>query len=150
MADILKYKGVKPQLSDSEPKEAVKVPDVRNLYVEDARQVLMKHKLSVRVEGQGLVVYEQVPAPDSEVPVGSTVLLKVSDAKTDKNPATVPDLTGRTMREASEILNAVGLKIDIKGSGFAVRQNPPPGAEVEIGTVVQVFFEPPGSTGGSE
>ncbi|SHM06598.1 stage V sporulation protein D (sporulation-specific penicillin-binding protein) [Caldanaerovirga acetigignens] len=150
MADILKYKGVKPQLSENKQKEVVKVPDVRNLYVEDAKQILIKHKLSVRIEGQGLVVYEQVPAPDSEIPAGSTVILKVSEAKTDKNPATVPDLTGRTMREASEILDAVGLKIDIKGSGFAVRQNPPPGAEVEIGTVVQVFFEPPNSIDDNE
>ncbi|MFO7152636.1 MAG: stage V sporulation protein D [Bacillota bacterium] len=147
MADILKYKGVKPETSESESKESVKVPDVRNLYIEDAKQLLAKHKLSARVEGEGLVVYDQVPEPDSKVSAGSTVLLKVSDAKTDKNPATVPDLTGRTMREASEILNAVGLRIDIKGSGFAVKQNPPAGAEVEIGTVVQVFFEPPGTTG---
>ncbi|MCG0274729.1 MAG: stage V sporulation protein D [Thermosediminibacteraceae bacterium] len=143
MADILKYKGVKPELPSEEPKETVKVPDVRNLYVEDARRILVQHQLSARVEGEGLIVYDQVPAPDSEVKSGSTVILKVSDSKSDKNPATVPDLTGRTIREASEILNAVGLKIDIKGSGFAVRQNPPPGAEVEIGTVVQVFFEPP-------
>ncbi|ADL07708.1 stage V sporulation protein D [Thermosediminibacter oceani] len=142
MADVLKYKGIKPQLQE-EQKETVKVPDVRNLYVEDARRILVQSKLAVRIEGEGYVVYDQVPAPGSEIKPGSTVILKVSDSRTDKNPVTVPDLTGRTIREASEILNAVGLKIDIDGSGFAARQNPPPGAEVDIGTVVKVFFEPP-------
>lgn len=53
---------------------------------------------------------------------------------------TVPDLTGRTIKEATDIIHAIGLNIEIEGSGYAVKQNPPAEAEVGLGTTVKVEF----------
>ncbi|HQA60132.1 MAG TPA: stage V sporulation protein D, partial [Tepidanaerobacteraceae bacterium] len=63
MADSLNYLGIEPNIEQVEEREHVAVPDLRNLYVEDARKILMQNGLSVRIEGEGYVVTEQVPMP---------------------------------------------------------------------------------------
>jgi stage V sporulation protein D (sporulation-specific penicillin-binding protein) len=141
MADSLNYIGIKPEMPPEEDGLTVKVPDTRNLFVEDAKKILEQNGLLARVEGDGYVVWDQVPAPGAEVKKNSTVILKVSNSRTNKDPVTVPDLRGRTVKESSDILNAVGLNIEINGSGFAVKQTPPPGVEVGLGTTVKVQFD---------
>lgn len=140
MADSLNYLGIEPNIEQVEEREHVAVPDLRNLYVEDARKILMQNGLSVRIEGKGYVVTEQVPMPGAEVKKNTVVLLKLSDSRTNKDPVTVPDLTGRTIKEATDIIHAIGLNIEIEGSGYAVKQNPPAEAEVGLGTTVKVEF----------
>ncbi len=140
MADSLNYLGVKPKIPQVEDSDNVEVPDLRNLFIEDAKKILIQKGLSPRVEGEGYVVTEQVPLPGVEVKKDSTVILKVSDSRTNKDPVTIPDLKGRTVKEATDIINAIGLNIEIAGSGYAVKQNPLPGIGVSLGTTVKVEF----------
>lgn len=140
MEDSLKYLGIKPQLPPQENDEQLKVPDLRNLFVEDAKKILVHGGFSVKVEGDGYVVTNQVPAPGAVVKKDTTVILKLSDSRTTKDPVVVPDITGRTVKETTDILNAIGLNIEISGTGFAVKQNPPPDLEVGLGTTVKVEF----------
>lgn len=53
----------------------------------------------------------------------------------------VPDLRGKTMREASEILNKLGLAMKPSGSGVAVGQSIPANTLVDAGSEVSVYFE---------
>jgi stage V sporulation protein D (sporulation-specific penicillin-binding protein) len=146
MSDCLNYLGIEPETPDvPESTNLAEVPNVSNLYVEDAIKILQQNGFSARVEGEGYVVSNQVPAAGAEVKTGTTVILKVTDSRTDKDPVTVPDLTGKTVKEATEILNVIGLNINIEGSGFAVEQNPPPDVEVGLGTTVHVNFSHNGS-----
>lgn len=143
IADSLNYLGIEPELpmdNNIKSKTSVKVPNLRNLYVDDANKILSNNGLFAKIEGKGYVVTDQVPVPGATVKPNSKIILKVSDSKTDKDPATVPDLKGRTVKEATDILNIIGLKIEISGSGFAVKQSPPPGTEVGLGTTVKVEF----------
>lgn len=75
MADSLNYLGIEPNIEQVEEREHVAVPDLRNLYVEDARKILMQNGLSVRIEGEGYVVTEQVPMPGAEVKKNTVVCL---------------------------------------------------------------------------
>lgn len=140
MSDTLAYLGIKPESPQKKDDTLVKMPDVRNLFVEDAKKILQKEGLMVRVEGEGYVVSNQVPLPGTDVNKDSFVILKLEKSRANKDPVTVPDLTGRTVKESCDILNAIGLNIDIKGSGFAQKQNPPPGTEVGLGTTIRVEF----------
>jgi len=140
LADSLNYLGIEPEIEYEEQSEQVTVPDLRNLYVEDAKKILQQNGLSARIEGEGYVVTDQVPTPGAEVNKNTVVLLKVSDSRTNRDPVTVPDLTGRTIKEATDILHAIGLNIEIEGSGYAVKQNPPAEVEVALGTTVKVEF----------
>lgn len=54
----------------------------------------------------------------------------------------VPDVRGKTIREAATILQKAGLGLIPEGSGLAARQNPQPNAPVLKGTEITVYFEP--------
>ena len=58
----------------------------------------------------------------------------------------VPNLQGRTIKEAGYILEMVGLRPVPEGSGVAIRQSYNPGAAVKRDTPVRVVFEPPGGS----
>ncbi|KYO66675.1 stage V sporulation protein D [Thermovenabulum gondwanense] len=141
MSDSLKYLGVKPEIA-SEEDNRIEVPDVRNIYVEDAKKILKEKGLDVITEGNGLIVGEQTPLPGIKINKGSKVVLKLTDSKTDKNPIVVPDLTGKNIKEVTNVANVLGLKVEVIGTGYAKKQIPEPGEEVEQGTVLKVFFEP--------
>lgn len=141
MADSLTYLGIEPNLPPEENNsDILKTPDLRNLFVEDAKKILSQSGLNFRVEGEGYVVTNQVPAPGAQIKKHSTVIIKVSDSTTNKDPVAIPDLRGRTVKETTDILNAIGLNIEIVGSGYVKKQNPPPDVEVGLGTTVKVEF----------
>ena len=54
----------------------------------------------------------------------------------------MPDVRGKTIREAAAILQKAGLYLIPEGGGIAVRQNIPPNAPVSKGTEITVYFEP--------
>ena len=56
---------------------------------------------------------------------------------------TVPPLEKMTVRDVANTLSLLGLKLEIEGSGIAVRQAPAAGQRVKPGTTVRVFFELP-------
>ncbi|MDK2901926.1 Stage V sporulation protein D [Koleobacter methoxysyntrophicus] len=140
MLDTLRYLGVTPQKQEDES-DKIKVPNVINLYIQEACSVLIKKGLEYNIKGTGLIVAEQFPAPGTIVARGETVELLLIEGKTDKSPAVVPDLTGKTIREAGEILDIVGLKIQAVGNGLAIDQEPKPGTKAELNTTVKVYFQ---------
>lgn len=141
MGDSLNYLGIEPEKkADDKDDIQTKVPDIRNLVVGDAIKILDQSGFAYRVEGKGQIVKEQVPSPGAKVNQNSTVILKVSNSDKNKDSVVVPDLKGRTVKESLNILNAIGLKMDISGSGFAIKQTPTPGTEVNPGTTVKVTF----------
>src|SRR5690606_40065697 len=50
----------------------------------------------------------------------------------------VPDVLGRSMKDAAMTLARAGLRIQIEGTGFAVAQSPQPGTVLHEGDVVTV------------
>jgi len=47
------------------------------------------------------------------------------------------------IREVFTRSREIGIHVEVEGSGFAVSQEPSPGAEIEKGTVIKVRFESP-------
>lgn len=54
---------------------------------------------------------------------------------------TLPDLKGLSKRSLLPLLNKPGLRVDIQGDGWVVRQSPPPGTPLTEGTTVTVELE---------
>ncbi|MEZ5093685.1 PASTA domain-containing protein [Nocardioides sp.] len=127
----------------SAPTDTVEVPDVIGQRVEEATAELEGLGLAVGpVTGDGEVVASQFPAPGSEVEPGTPVaLLLVPDPDAR---VVVPDLEGRSLPEAAELLAGEGLGIGIvDGTGDLVRaQTPRPGAVVPVGSRVNVSLQP--------
>ena len=118
--------------------EAIPVPDVIGSQIADARKLL---------SGLGFTVVEE-PIPDEEIPVGevvdqtpgpneeaakgSEVVLQVSSGPEERP---VPDVSGRTVAEASNILGQ---------NGFTVAQTSEASSTVEEGKVIRT--DPPAGT----
>lgn len=146
MSDTLRYLGVVSQVTDIDSdkikvtvEQQTSVPDVRNLTVEEAKKVISVAGLEYEFSGGGVYVSSQTPAAFSQVAVGTKIMLKTVGSA-DADTVAVPDLTGKYVREAAEILNAMGLKVKAEGSGRAVEQSPVPGTAVKRGDVITVIF----------
>lgn len=119
------------------------VPSVVNYPVEDAKKVLTNSGLTVQVQGEGNIVYKQVPNGGAEVLSGTTVILNLNPPEAvPADQVTVPDLKGLTIKETGGILEKLGLHLNPTGSGIAVGQKEVPGVRVPKGTTITVDFQP--------
>jgi cell division protein FtsI (penicillin-binding protein 3) len=57
-----------------------------------------------------------------------------------RNGALMPDLRGQSVRDVARTCAQLGLKLEARGEGRAIRQSPLAGAEVNSGQPVQVEF----------
>ncbi|MCL1917805.1 MAG: penicillin-binding transpeptidase domain-containing protein [Peptococcaceae bacterium] len=94
MLDSLKYLGCKPDpnapLTPAPPlpdqifppvKNAVTVPQVVSMSLEEGSAALQQAKLQVMIEGNGSVILDQIPSGNAQVEEGSTVLLYTGGAE---------------------------------------------------------------------
>ncbi|MBM7583310.1 stage V sporulation protein D (sporulation-specific penicillin-binding protein) [Caldicoprobacter guelmensis] len=156
LEDTLKYLGVEPVFDEEaqDKVQQVEVPDVIGMEVDQAVKALKEAGLEYLADEAGTVVKDQVPKPGAKVVSGTTVLLYTErkaegqqQAQGAQTPAEgmvlVPDVRGKSIREANRILVSEGLKLRIEGSGIAIGQDPAPGTQVEPGTEVKVRFALP-------
>ncbi len=142
MTDTLHYLNVEPQYTQADSKyvkQDVTVPDLVGKNIGDATKSLDGLKLQYSVEGIGNKIIDQIPKQGEKIKEGSMVILYLDGKSTGK--VKVPDLKGKTIREASDILTSYGLKVNIKGDGFCVSQDPPAGTEVEPGSIISLQFK---------
>ena len=132
-------------LSTGAPK--VEVPDVTDKDEDDASRILedkgfkvkLRHKVSTEDAG---TVLEQDPAGGESVEKGTEITLTVAE---EAEKATVPDLTGSTLRQARTLLAEHDLELgdttevdSTAAAGTVVEQSTAAGAEVEPGSSVDV------------
>ena len=126
----------------------VSVPNVINFPQQEAETILRQAGLKYQFNGEGKIVFDQVPAPGTEVPWGTIVqLLAYNEVVYDAGDkrVTVPEVVGLSMREVAAKLAHSGLRLQVYGSGVAVKQDPVPGTKVPLDFIVKVFFESPTS-----
>ena len=81
----------------------------------------------------------EVPAPRD---TDQKVLIRQSVTKGSAKDR-LPDFSGETMREVLRAGKALGLKVDLKGSGLAFKQYPRAGSSLKKISVLKVEFRPP-------
>ena len=146
MQDILRYLGVKPNaqavIDDSESK--IIIPEIRNRKYTDVIIELDKLGITYMVDSEqeidtsGMVI-DSFPKPGDKIPAGSSVVLYIGSS-TDKT-VIMPNVTGKTVKEVSDLLETMGLEFTSIGSGKAVRQMPSPGTMVKQGNMASIEFE---------
>ena len=128
--------------------EAIPVPDVIGSQLDQARLLLTSQGFTVLVEEVvdeevpiGEVV-DQEPGANQEAPRGSEVKLFVSKGPA---PREVPDVVGRPIAEASNLLGQAGFAVNQTSEpsnsvdeGVVIRTDPPAGSSQPKGTAVTV------------
>jgi len=126
--------------------EQVIVPDVVNLPLSEALASINRRGLKVKVNGTGDIVWQQTPRAQSKLSKGSQVIINMSPFEKDKQNGeiTVPDLQGKSMKEAARILAELGLHLLPEGYGISYEQSPAAGKIVTSGSTIKVRFQPLG------
>lgn len=142
LEESLKYMGVEPNYElVAEPVQQT-VPNLVGQTGDAASLTLDGLKLKYIFDGVG-DVQDQLPAPGTVVDEGTIVCLYMTmpDTTDTQGKIEVPDLSGKTIMQASEILRAIRLELDLRsGTGTAVYQNPVAGTLVDAGTKISVDF----------
>lgn len=97
--------------------ESVSVPDLRELSVDDAQNVLESRNLSAEIidsvysdnDPRGVVVVQK-PEPNARVKKGRTIFLTMNSTVPEK--VSIPDLEGKSLRIALSLLEVVGIKVE--------------------------------------
>ena len=133
--------------------EMVEVPDVVGQGIDVAEGILAEFGLNVGEVGHGVSEVEepgtvlwQEPAAGTAVPAGSFVHLVVARAPGES--VEVPDVVGRGIDVAEQILAEFGLKVGEVGHGFSeleepgtvLWQEPGAGTAVFVGTAVHLVI----------
>jgi cell division protein FtsI/penicillin-binding protein 2 len=138
--------GFKPPVHHLVERADPLVPDLRRWPAGEAGRALTRRGLRVRYVGEGPTVITQEPAPFVEAEEGVVVALHlgVLEAGPVGAESPMPDLRGLTLREAAIIAWEIGLELNADGSGMVIRQEPAPGRQVRVGTVVSLYASGPG------
>ena len=134
--------------------ESVKVPDVRGMTEDEAKEELNKYNLGIRVanESQPSNEYEegevmsQDPAAGEKTDAHTTVTVVLSSGEEAKTTE-VPNVVGREESEAEEMLQDANLTVvhgeaqysDDVDEGKVISSSPEAGTEVEEGTEVTII-----------
>lgn len=146
MEDVLNYLQVERKYTEEDLRNMAKevfVPEVRKKTVEEAVKELKAVGLNFKIEGNGnnkSSVVEQMPKPDAVIPEKSVVILYTYKPE-QLLTVQMPDLAGKTMPEAIEALNLIGLNIKVNGTGVVFKQQIEAGTMVTKGQVVEVDFK---------
>jgi len=147
LENALPYLGVKPDYDEVPQPEQVVVPDVTNLDEGAASAALSAVGLKYLTDGTGKVD-TQMPAAGATVDKGTTVLLymetKTAEYDDMEGMTVVPDVSGKTVIQAAQMMEDAGLTMVPSGDGTATHQSIEAGTVVPRDTEVQVQFRDSG------
>jgi len=142
LAEILPHLGVGARYESGERVNA-QVPYVRRRAVEEAVSTLEAEGFSVRVQGEGDRVVDQMPMGGTVVSIGTQVVLYL-DSERSEDTVTVPDVRGMRYEEARAAIEARGLYVRRSGSALnhsnvlVYTQSREPAEVVRRGTIVEI------------
>ena len=154
LEDILPYMGYEPSFTDTEKAEQdnVTVKTYIGEKPHEAQSKIRKAGLRTEIVGQGTTVLKQIPEPGKELPYGGTVILYTNQNEAD-SIGTVPDVVGRSVAEANQIITNAGFNINIMGevsneqTELIVEQDPLPDSLANTGSIVTIVVEQKQATG---
>lgn len=139
--DTMGYLKIQPNVD--EESSGVIVPELRGLTVSEAKTKLKEYGLKYSINGEKddtMTIKDQIPKPNIEVIANSSIIL-YTDEDATKSMVTVPDVFGKSVSEATNLLKNMSLNISIEGLGTASEQTPKAGEKVERGSIVNVQFK---------
>lgn len=146
LRESLQYMGIEPVYTEEElAKIEDTVPWIKagETTIFEAQKQLEDHGFQPQLVGEGNYAYRMFPASGTKLVRGSTVLIYTEDGMPEQM-TTVPNVTGKTVSVAVQMLKAAGLNVKTNGvdsgndTAYAVAQDMAGGVEVQVGTPVTI------------
>lgn len=119
-------------------KAKVVVPELRGKSISEANEILESLNLNLDIEGDSQKVTSMVPYPGSLVEEGSNITVNSNSDEDNSKKVLMPNLEGKTLEEATSILNSIGIEFKINGSGTVYNQDIIAGKVIEKNTKVNL------------
>ncbi|WP_418222563.1 stage V sporulation protein D [Clostridium isatidis] len=120
-------------------KDKVVVPEVRGKSIKEAEAILKENNLKIEIESNNSKVVNMAPYPGALVEAGSLVIVNVEDITKDISKIIMPNLVGKTLEEATQILNKIGIEeYKINGEGIVSSQSVIAGKLIDKKTTVKL------------
>lgn len=120
-------------------------PSLEGLSQTEAEEILSSLNIDFKISGKAGFILKQLPEAGSLLNAGDEILLTLSEtyspidsASTKEGFASIPDLKGMSMRNASSLLANLGLKSTMVGSGTVFAQFPKVGELMREGSEVTI------------
>lgn len=114
-----------------------KLPSFINTNIEKAKTTLTSNSMNYRIYGNGNKVIKQYPPKNEKITNKDTVYLITNDSK-----YTVPNVIGLSSKEAKKILEMLGLKVKLDGSGYVNNQSIGENTEISNGMEITLSLSP--------
>ncbi len=124
LSEVLPYMGVASSgtnTGNSTSSTVTTVPDIRNKTVAEAKSLLKSYGFNVKYVNTGVkedetIVTDQVPKAGVKLQASYSTICLYSEETTAKEVVTVPNLKGKTLAQATNILKAMNLNITFDGA----------------------------------
>ncbi len=114
-----------------------KLPSFINTNIEKAKTTLTSNSMNYRIYGNGNKVIKQYPPKNEKITNKDTIYLITNDSK-----YTVPNVIGLSSKEAKKILEMLGLKVKLDGSGYVTNQSIGENTEISNGMEITLSLSP--------
>lgn len=138
LSEIFTYMDSQVYTERYSEKNKVVVPELRGKSVNEAKKILENSKLNIDIGKDASKVTNMEPYPGSLVEENAVISLNVDDYKNDSDKLIMPDLKGKTLEEATSILNSLEITYKTNGSGIVESQDVIAGKLIEKETKVKL------------
>ena len=140
LSEVLPYLGI-PSNDNSSESNGIKIPDLKNRTVEEAKQILKDLGINCLTSANSSeIITSQTPKAGTSISQNGFVRLYTAENNSSVSTS-VPDLKGKSLTQATAALKAKNLNIQATGSGIVVSQDPAVGSSVEEGSIVRVTLQ---------
>ena len=119
-------------------KTNVVVPELRGKSINEANEILKELNLNLDIDGDSKKITSMVPYPGSLVQEGSNITVNSNSDDDNSRKVVMPNLEGKTLEEATNILNSIGIPFEVNGSGKVYNQDIIAGKIIEKNTKVNL------------
>lgn len=137
VSNISKYYGNSDTASTSIEIDDYKVPNFVNKKIDNVKSQLDTNKIKYVVLGNGNKVVKQSPSRGDVITTTDTVYLITNDSGIK-----APNVVGLSSKVAKDVLQKLGLKVNLDGVGYVTEQNVPEGTTITDGMEIILKLAP--------
>ena len=137
ISNISKYYGNSDTQNTSLDIIDYKVPSLTNKKLDNVKVSLESNKINYVVLGSGNKVVKQSPSAGSVITTNDTIYLFTNDSN-----YTVPNVVGLSSKIAQDVLQKLGIKVNLDGVGYVTTQSIPEGTQITQGMEINLTLTP--------
>lgn len=137
VANISKYYGNSDSATATIEIDDYKVSNFINKKLDSVKTMLTNHKINYVVLGNGNKVIKQSPSSNEVITTSDTVYLITNDTN-----VVVPNVVGMSSKVAKDVLQKLGLKVNLDGVGYVTEQSVAEGTAITDGMEIILKLSP--------